>query len=37
MSEEKKVIQRGVVVEFDFAVIDGAQVLFETARKVLAP
>ena len=26
---------RGVVVEFDFAVVDGAQLLFDTARKVL--
>ena len=36
MAEEKKPIPRGVVIEFDFAVIDGAQVLFDTAKEVLA-
>ena len=36
MAEEKKKIPRGVVVEFDFAVVDGAQLLFDTAKKVLA-
>ena len=30
-----KTMTRGVVVEFDFAVADGAQLLFDTARKVL--
>ena len=36
MAEEKKKIPRGVVVEFDFTVVDGAQLLFDTAKKVLA-
>ena len=36
MAEEKKKIPRGVVIEFDFAVVDGAQLLFDTAKKVLA-
>ena len=41
MSEEEiseksgRSIMRGVVIEFDFAVVDGSQLLFETARKVL--
>ena len=30
-----KTLARGVVVEFDFAVADGAQLLFDTAKKVL--
>lgn len=34
MAEEKKV--RGVVVEFDFAVLDGSALLFDVAKKVLA-
>ena len=34
--EEKKKLPRGVVIEFDFTAIDGAQLLFETAKKVLA-
>lgn len=36
MSEEKKAIPRAVIVEFDFAVLNGADVLFETAKKVFA-
>ena len=36
MSEEKKAISRAVIVEFDFAVLNGADVLFETAKKVFA-
>ena len=36
MAEEKKKIPRGVVVEFDFTAVDGAQLLFDTAKKVLA-
>lgn len=36
MAEEgKNALQRGVVVEFDFTAVDGAELLFETARKVL--
>ena len=31
MAEEKKKIPRGVVIEFDFTAIDGAQLLFDTA------
>jgi len=30
-----RTLMRGVVVEFDFTVVDGSQLLFETARKVL--
>ena len=37
MAEEKKKLVRGVVVEFDFTAIDGAQILFDTAKKVLKP
>ena len=33
--ENKNALQRGVVVEFDFTAIDGSQLLFETAKKVL--
>jgi len=33
---EVKTTVRGVVVEFDFAVLDGAQILFDTAKKSLA-
>ena len=36
MAEEKKTIPRGVVIEFDFTAVDGAQLLFDTAKKVLA-
>ena len=37
MAEEKKPkYMRGVVVEFDFTVIDGAQLLFDLAKKRLA-
>ena len=36
MAEEKKKIPRGVVIEFDFVAVDGAQLLFDTAKKVLA-
>ena len=36
MAEETKPAPRGVIVEFDFTAIDGAQVLFDTAKKVLA-
>ncbi|MBQ4199452.1 MAG: haloacid dehalogenase-like hydrolase [Kiritimatiellae bacterium] len=37
MAEERKnAVTRGVVVEFDFTVLDGAQVLFDTAKSVLA-
>ena len=35
MAEEKKTLMRGVVVEFDFTAVDGAQLLFETAQKIL--
>ena len=35
MAEEKKPLLRGVVIEFDFTAIDGGQLLFETARKIL--
>ncbi|MDD6031748.1 MAG: HAD hydrolase-like protein [Kiritimatiellae bacterium] len=37
MAEEKKALPRGVVVEFDFTAIDGSQLLFDTAKKLLAP
>lgn len=37
MAEEMKSVPRGVVVEFDFTAVDGAQVLFDVAKKVLAP
>lgn len=37
MAEDKKPMPRGVVVEFDFTAIDGAQLLFDTAKRVLAP
>jgi len=33
---EKKALTRGVVVEFDFTAIDGGQLLFDTAKKILA-
>lgn len=36
MAEEKKASPRGVVVEFDFTALDGAQMLFDVAKKVLA-
>ena len=36
MAEEKKPLTRGVVIEFDFTAIDGSQLLFETAQKILA-
>lgn len=36
MAEEKKKIPRGVVIEFDFTAVDGAQLLFDTAKKILA-
>ena len=36
MAEERKSIPRGVVVEFDFSAVDGAQILFDVAKKVLA-
>ena len=36
MAEEKKPLTRGVVIEFDFTAIDGGQLLFETAQKILA-
>lgn len=35
MAEEKKKLARGVIVEFDFTAIDGSQLLFDTAKKVL--
>ena len=35
MAEEKKKVSRGVVVEFDFTAIDGAQLLFDVAKTVL--
>ena len=35
MAEEKKRYSRGVIVEFDFTAVDGAQLLFDTAKKVL--
>ena len=34
--KEKKALTRGVVVEFDFTAIDGGQLLFDTAKKILA-
>ncbi len=37
MAEEKKSVPRGVIVEFDFTAVDGAQILFDVAKKVLAP
>ena len=37
MAEERKSIPRGVVVELDFTAVDGAQILFDVAKKVLAP
>ena len=36
MAEEKKPLTRGVVIEFDFTAIDGSQLLFDTAKKILA-
>ena len=36
MAEERKALPRGVVVEFDFTAVDGAQILFDVAKKVLA-
>jgi len=36
MAEEKTDTKRGVVVEFDFTALDGAQILFDTAKRVLA-
>ncbi len=36
MAEERKPLTRGVVIEFDFTAIDGGQILFETAQKILA-
>ena len=33
--KEKKELSRGVIVDFDFAVLDGASLLFEAASKVL--
>ena len=32
---EKRELTRGVIVEFDFTAVDGAQLLFETAKSVL--
>lgn len=37
MAEERKAAPRGVVIEFDFTAVDGAQILFDVAKKVLAP
>ena len=37
MADEKRVLPRGVIVEFDFTAIDGSQLLFDTAKKLLAP
>ena len=34
--KETKALTRGVVVEFDFTAIDGGQLLFDTAKKILA-
>ena len=36
MAEETKTIRRGVIVEFDCTAIDGSQLLFDTAKKLLA-
>ncbi|MGN0846645.1 MAG: HAD hydrolase-like protein [Kiritimatiellia bacterium] len=36
MADEKKTVPRGVIVEFDFTAVDGAQILFDIAKKVLA-
>jgi len=36
MAEEKKQAPRGVIVEFDFTAVDGSQILFDVAKKVLA-
>ena len=37
MSEESKALQKGVIVEFDFTVLDGAKILFDVAAAQLAP
>ena len=37
MAEERKAAPRGVVIEFDFTAIDGARILFDVAKKILAP
>lgn len=36
MSEENKTLVRAVIVELDFAALNGAEILFNTAKKVLA-
>ncbi|MGN0852319.1 MAG: hypothetical protein ACI4Q3_02955 [Kiritimatiellia bacterium] len=36
MSEEKKSLPRGVIVDFDFTALDGAQLLFDVAKRQLA-
>lgn len=37
MAEGKQSYLRGVIIEYDFTAIDGAQVLFDVAKQVLAP
>lgn len=36
MADEKKTPPRGVIVEFDFTALDGAQILFDVAKGILA-
>lgn len=36
MSEEKKSLPRGVIIDFDFTALDGAQLLFDVAKQQLA-
>lgn len=36
MSEEKKPLPRGVIIDFDFTALDGAQILFDVAKQQLA-
>lgn len=36
MSEEKKKYPRGVIVEYDFTAVDGAELLFDVAKGILA-
>lgn len=35
MAEEKKNTSRGVIIEFDFTALDGSQILFDVAKKIL--
>ena len=36
MSEEKKPLPRGVIIDFDFTALDGAQILFDVTKQQLA-